>query len=565
MTCPISSLSGLVQINGIINQENLNVISEPTYPFTTAFVPISTRPILNRNIINDPNMTSHSCVHNGEVYIGVDIQICEPIHKGYLLPSSPSYTQTPVYELVLSFTSKYTYNAHSGMLICFPIYISDTTYHDQYLSSVIKTIRGSFALNTDGNIYDGDYLKQSNASLYECVKECINDINCKAFTHYSNKCKLSDSISATTNDLTKPDAKSGAIIDRGDENKLSNTVSLDSLFVGSPVQTSLSYKTCFETGTIDNKVNIRSLHVVVFPNGITISNSMHKSLMLHLHGVDTKYVLPQYIYNGFGGEKTYKDYDMKDSIKALKTKSDGILYITQIEAKLIETKMVYHTISPPPAKALKADCQTNVDKYKCFPLSKDNQYFDGQRGVQLSQIVKDRTQVKMEQANPTKTLELTEDDKTELKAILIVFVIIIVVFIIPYAVNLNDVETAIHSAKDAKQKIKKEVKEAIGSDSNNESKHDVTPKGEKGEKGEDAEEGKEGKKSGSELAIVIGVFVVLVISTIYCIISALSNDGNNKDGTMTTEKKLLLSTVGIATLVGWGFIIYYFYNYFTKN
>ena len=83
---------------------------------------------------------------------------------------------------------------------------------------------------------------------------------------------------------------------------VSNTAlvpTLESIFYGwdgDTTQTSLAYKTTFNTVDNNNKLSFHSLYVVVFPTGIRLSSAMYQQLLLKIRNTDNSIgnTLPAY-------------------------------------------------------------------------------------------------------------------------------------------------------------------------------------------------------------------------------------------------------------------------------
>jgi hypothetical protein len=136
MFCPSDVNTGLIQLVGPISTPDLKTITVDHAPLRVSFGPRSTAPSLIGNRIDD--ISQNTCTYHHTKFTLVDIQIVSPIHTGYNLPGN---TDTPQAEFVLSFSSNSPASSlatPSGVLICFPIHVSNPASHDAYLDMVIQ-------------------------------------------------------------------------------------------------------------------------------------------------------------------------------------------------------------------------------------------------------------------------------------------------------------------------------------------------------------------------------------------------------------------------------------------
>lgn len=132
MFCPSDVSTGLVEIMGPIQQTDLNSITTAKAPISISFG--SSVPSMDGNNIRvDSSATQTSCRHAGKTFGLIDIQLCPLVHKGYRLPGM---TDEPIAEMILSFkfsVAPSNCREMSGVLMCFPIFASGTSHHDEYL------------------------------------------------------------------------------------------------------------------------------------------------------------------------------------------------------------------------------------------------------------------------------------------------------------------------------------------------------------------------------------------------------------------------------------------------
>jgi len=125
--CPLDATSGFIQLTGPIPPHALKEISQNRYPIQTSFAPRTTPASLTSFHISD---TNHTCLYRNKTYNLVDIQICQPLHTGYTLPS---VTEQSSAEMILSFSGA----DPTGLLISLPIFNTGAVSNDQYLSQVL--------------------------------------------------------------------------------------------------------------------------------------------------------------------------------------------------------------------------------------------------------------------------------------------------------------------------------------------------------------------------------------------------------------------------------------------
>jgi hypothetical protein len=145
---------------------------------------------------------------------------------------------------------------------------------------------------------------------------------------------------------------------------------------GDTTQTSIAYKTCFET--IDNK-NLpasRSLYVVVFPNGITLKSDMYQKLRTKLNFLSS-YSVPASMR---GGDPTLKKYRFDNGKKIPEIIStDGNIYSTSISScdDNFKHRFEYFTLPPRTPASSSTPGQLNPEQcpyyktsqYKCVPFN----------------------------------------------------------------------------------------------------------------------------------------------------------------------------------------------------
>lgn len=145
MFCPTDANTGLIHLVGPISSSDLSdrMITVNKSALSFSFGVRTTTPTLVGNRI-DESSSNHTCKHNHINYNLADIQITSPVHTGFNLPGD---LREPQAELILSFapstsrssteTTSSTENL-TGLLVCFPIFVSSSSVHADYLEQVIK-------------------------------------------------------------------------------------------------------------------------------------------------------------------------------------------------------------------------------------------------------------------------------------------------------------------------------------------------------------------------------------------------------------------------------------------
>lgn len=405
MYCPSDVNTGFIQLVGPIQQTDLNSITVKSYPLSISFAPRTTIPSLIGNRIDES--TENTCTYKGTRFSLVDVQICQVTNKGYTLPGQ---TSPPVAELILSFsanTAATDLTTLSGILLCVPIFDSGNQSHSDYLNQLINpSTPACNYTNEVGAEYSGpDYQQIPNSSLTSCVQSCCGDTNCLAYTFNLGTCHLKNTIpsiskngntsyvSGTINRNTTqtkstscpvpncriPNCK-GQHSNNGSKSQSSSTASvptLESIFYeweGDTSQTSFAYKTCFESINNDNPTS-RSLYIVVFPNGIHITQAGYQQLLLQLNGTLQLYMVPPAIRGGESTLRSYKYNDDGNKVATI-TSQDGIIYATPLSSCTDEFKNRFEYFTLPPRLPTNVSGSFNskssyykTTQYKCVPFN----------------------------------------------------------------------------------------------------------------------------------------------------------------------------------------------------
>jgi hypothetical protein len=400
MFCPADVNTGFIELVGPILQQDLNVITVKSYPLSISFAPRTTIPTLIGNRIDES--TENTCTYRGKRFSLVDVQICSVTNKGYKLPGT---TNEPVAELIISFSANQTasdLSDLSGILLCLPIYDSGAPSHGDYLNQLIEQSGPSCSYTTisSSDYTGGDYKNIPSSNLSQCIKTCCDDSNCLAYTFANGTCYLKNSI-PNLRKLDDPTFITGTI-NRNQLNKNFCTIpncprrncngqhnkkddkksvvpNIETLFYawdGDTTQSSIAYKTCFETLDSNNNPSSKSLYIVVFPNGIHLTQGGYQQLLLQLNGNLPSYMLPPAIR---GGDSTLRSYTFNDDGNKVPTitSQDGIIYSTPLSSCTDEfrNRFEYFTIPPrlPNSSSAKFNSEQcpyyKTTEYKCVPFN----------------------------------------------------------------------------------------------------------------------------------------------------------------------------------------------------
>jgi len=398
MYCPPDVNTGFIQLVGPILQQDLNSITVKSYPLSIAFAPRTTPPTLIGNRIDES--TENTCTYKGNRFTLVDTQICSVMNKGYQLPGNKNEPQA---ELIMSFSANSAASSLSqlsGILLCVPIYAGEPT-HDEYLNQVIMGEPPSCKYTTQQSMeYSGTPINSiNNYTLSQCIDYCCSDQKCLAYTYKNNTCFAYESIpsigasqdlktvSGTVNHnvVNKPapviikekcNTKDGSGA-KTDEKK-ATVPNLETIFYGSTddiSQSSIAYKTCFETIDLNGTPSSKSLYVVVFPKGIVLSEPIFGQLMLELNTTLQPYMVPPAIRGGDSTLRSYKYDDEGNKVPTI-TSQDGIIYATPLSSCTDEFRHRFEYFTLPP-RLPKSSGKFNTEQcpyykttqYKCMPFN----------------------------------------------------------------------------------------------------------------------------------------------------------------------------------------------------
>lgn len=429
MFCSAAGHTGIVHFAGPILPSELDDIKVTSYfPLTFAFAARTTPPtLLNQNHIEDG--IGNSCFLKGKRYNLVDIQLCSPLHKGYKLPGE---TQVPVAECILSFApSGMDSQTESGILLCLPIYESNTPAYDAYLEQIVSDTEIACGYeNQVGKTYEGpDQKTIKDASLRQCVKACCDDAQCLAYTFGGGTCHIKHTIpnllstgDATVSGKIRRDLpKSCAAAPSGSSSANSLVATLETLFYrsdGSTTHSILAYKTCFESME-QSRPRTHSLYIMVFPKGIQMRPASYQQLVLRANGSLPQYQIPGILRGGF---PTLFRYRMENGKKVpTEISRSGRLYITSLSTCTEEFRDRFEYLHLPPRTDTRppsssasspgsgsdpGSCRRlTTEQYKCVPFREGTDLSGNvviPKGTTLAEILKKQKEAKnAAQGTPT--------------------------------------------------------------------------------------------------------------------------------------------------------------------
>jgi hypothetical protein len=388
-----TALSGFINLTVRPDSQQLQSIMTNNYPLSISFAPRSTPPTLEGNhIIESTDMSPNTCTYGGNTYNMEDIQICAVMNKGFLLPGQLT---PPVAELIISFSSPHSDSSIKkldGILLCIPIYDSDTPNHNEYLTQLIDPDmpKCNYTQKEATSYTAGEYKSITDSTLINCVKSCCGDPNCISYTFNSGKCSLHNTISDLSS-TTDTSITSGTINrDKDGKNTAqykSLSPTLDTIFYNSNVdtsQTSLAYMTTFNTVDASNIISgTKTLYIVVFPNGIRMTSSSYQQLVLQMRSMKpsmTSNLLPYYVPIGIRNvDNTLITYEVDSSGNKIpkRTSTTGEISQTILSSCNDDFKNRVQYFTKPPYYLSKSFKSFNSEKcpyyktteYKCVPFN----------------------------------------------------------------------------------------------------------------------------------------------------------------------------------------------------
>lgn len=171
MACPTEENSGLIDLVGPLQENILANIAVKKSPLQLSFSPRTTLPSLYQNQLDD--LTGHTCIIHRNTYHIINIQITKPMHNGYQLPGQVASSQG---DLILTFVPKSLGNMEQstfqGIVLCFPIYISNETTNGKYIEQLLfssDTIRPE-SISSLATVFSLSKQPQSSLAYSTCFE-----------------------------------------------------------------------------------------------------------------------------------------------------------------------------------------------------------------------------------------------------------------------------------------------------------------------------------------------------------------------------------------------------------
>jgi len=342
MACPSSGFQGFVSIantsGNSLNATALQSITVRGAPLSIAFAGTTsiTRSGFNMSITEASYST---CRYKGAVYNLVDIQLCSPIHTGYT-DQGPIVNQKA--ELILTFVNNsnqsWDTNHTSYILLCIFINVVPNAHHDAFIQ-YLKDPTASTPVSLETLFYNNKDMKDTSQTSFSYTS-CI--------TSY-----------ATPKNSTPP-----ATVNK----ESANATHLQSA----------------------------SMHVIVFPHGVGLTQSEYTSLVPTTTSLQA-YKLPGQLRNT--SDPTVSSSEPTNDGKSLiyTLSSDGLLPIypaIQVSSKIFTDNLQYYLQPPLTSRSSAASgsssCKTRpTSQYKCVPITEATNVLDNKIVIDPSNSTKD--------------------------------------------------------------------------------------------------------------------------------------------------------------------------------
>lgn len=169
MACPTEENSGLIDLVGPLQENMISSIATQKSPLQLSFSPRTTLPTLYQNQLDD--LTGHTCILHRNTYHIINIQLTKPMHNGYQLPGQ---VVSPQAELILTFVPKSLGNMEEstfkGLLLCFPIYISNETTNGKYIEQLLFSKDAPESISSLSTLFSLSKHKQTSFAYATCFE-----------------------------------------------------------------------------------------------------------------------------------------------------------------------------------------------------------------------------------------------------------------------------------------------------------------------------------------------------------------------------------------------------------
>jgi hypothetical protein len=178
-SCLISDNTGLIQLTGPLTPILIQDIAVDESPVVISFSPRTTAPSIVSGRIDEG--TDNTITYKGIKYILTGgVQICQPIHTGYLFPGQ---TVIPSAELYLTFTNSQISGSYPiSIILVVPIYQASASNHAAYLHQIIDG--GSPAASLQTIFYENEADKSQQSIGYKSCIDLSNNSSTDIFVVY---------------------------------------------------------------------------------------------------------------------------------------------------------------------------------------------------------------------------------------------------------------------------------------------------------------------------------------------------------------------------------------------
>jgi len=174
MSCPADSIRTFLQLSRVPTTTETNPITANTYPFTINFGPTSVVPTFNKNMITDTQ--SDTLLYRGNRYQLINIQICQPTHKGYL-----NVNKTLIAEIALTYVNRTVSETYPEVILAiFPIYEGNLPDHNSYLNQFVDS--NSKAVSAETLFYEREGDLNVPSYNYKCCFQLLKDVSSQTIT-----------------------------------------------------------------------------------------------------------------------------------------------------------------------------------------------------------------------------------------------------------------------------------------------------------------------------------------------------------------------------------------------
>ncbi len=134
MSCDASTQQGWLELAGPIQHSELESIKETgLFPLSFSFASRTTPPMLYNGSPYINEGPSNTCTYLGKSYSLIEARFAPSLHRGFNLPGDHQRTEA---ECILTFHREG--EPISGILLCFPIYLSGDPSYSEYIEQLVR-------------------------------------------------------------------------------------------------------------------------------------------------------------------------------------------------------------------------------------------------------------------------------------------------------------------------------------------------------------------------------------------------------------------------------------------